>query len=504
MRRFRSLYLFIFIFFCLLFLGTVISHDVKAEALLGSEVITGKINITAASTSATATGAAVVAEIKPVVIYATYSGNSVIVGDKLDESKVTVQVLYSDDTIATLTTGFSLSETVISKKGANKIIVFYKGKQSDITVIGKEVSYISAYTERSSVSVGNGVDKNDLYVTAYYDDGTIDVIKDYEITGIPISKVGLQQITIMYHNKTCKVDIYGSEAKQVKSLFAEFMGDQQIAGSEIDRLKLSVMAVYTDSSTEKLTTYTLSKLAAATGEQIVTVTYQNISTTFKVNCIEKKAVSLTVKYSGKPVVVGQQLEKEDLEVTVEFNSGEKSIVTDYTMYSRTVSAIGANYLRVYYGEQQAEFIVEGIEEEEITFDYSYDFSVSRNKNKAQIKIALPTYFEQSRITGKNLKASKVKKVIRKLKGVEEYIPFTIKFEDEKDEEELPFDIRITIPKAYVLADTALYFTPNRKSIIAKLTAEVINDNTIQIRIKQAGTYLLVYTPTKEKTNDDDD
>ncbi len=457
-----------------------------------------------AKASSVTSGDAATTEIKIEYVFASYKGDPVVVGDKIDESKISLFVVYSDGTSGEVKSGYVLPDSTVKNVGENKLLVFYRGKQATISVIGKEVVSLSAYTSRQNVSLGNGIDESDLTVTAYYNDGSSEEVKDYKIAGNIAQKLGLQDVTIIYKNKICTVSIYGTEERTPVSLYAEFLGQEQVAGSKINKRDIVVMAIYSNSDTEKVTTYTLSDVPNQVGEQTVNVFYRNVKTTIKVKCIERVPISITAKYVGKPVVIGREADKKDIIVTATFNSGETADVTDYTMYSRTVSLVGDNFLRVHYGDQQAEFAVEGIEVEVVTFDYGTDFTVSRNSNKATGRIALPKNIDTTAITGKNLKESKVKRVVRKIKGVKEYIPFVIKFVDDKAEDELPLTMRIKVPDAYVLSDTILYFTPNRKSILAALNTEVVDMTTLQVTINYAGTYILAYVPSVEPVADEDD
>ena len=58
----------------------------------------------------------------------------------------------------------------------------------------------------------------------------------------------------------------------------------------------------------------------------------------------------------------------------------------------------------------------------------------------------------------------------------------------------PVTVRITVPKTMEAEYTDLYYTPNRKSIMGRMSKEVTKDGEVEVVLFKEGTYLIVYDP----------
>ena len=71
--------------------------------------------------------------------------------------------------------------------------------------------------------------------------------------------------------------------------------------------------------------------------------------------------------------------------------------------------------------------------------------------------------------------------------------FDFGFVDENDELELPLPVRITIPEEYDIEHTYLYYCPNQKSIMGRISRKILNNKTFECTLFKTGTYMLVYS-----------
>lgn len=431
-------------------------------------------------------------------ITANYNGTSLLVGQEIDRTKIEVTAYYSDGTSKVIE-DFGLSKTVVTIDGENQIVVVYGGKTATISVRGKKLESISAACERTTIMIGNGVDGNDVKVTAFYSDGTSEEVVDYVFSNNIARVVGSQTVKVNYSGKTAEFTIYGIKAPKLLSIHANYTGKGAVEGSRINRLDIQVVAVYEDSSTERITTYSLSpEVIVREGSNSVTVGYGGKTTTVSVLGMKKTVTELKAVYRGSAVVIGRNIQFKDIEATATFNDGSKSVVTDFTVSHPRVINVGKNTITIEYKGAKADIIVEGVEASDASFDNAAVFQIKNGSNVGSVAVALSGNVTKESVIGKTLKASKIKRVYRKLykvtpKGAN-YIAFTITFTDDEIEDEMPMTIRVTLPTSYVIKDTKVFYTSNRKTIAAELTAEQIGTNILECKIHHPGTYFLSYAP----------
>lgn len=163
----------------------------------------------------------------------------------------------------------------------------------------------------------------------------------------------------------------------------------------LDSLKtdLVVTAVYTDSTTETVTTYTLSGTLTA-GESTITVSYGGKTTTFKVNVTAPATlVSISAVYTQSGTVYDtDSLDslKSDLVVTATWSDSSTSTVAaaDYTL-SGTL-AEGTSTITVSYGGKTTTFTVTVTEDQSISWDYTMGLPEANGYTKDFTESGNPT------------------------------------------------------------------------------------------------------------------
>lgn len=423
-----------------------------------------------------------------------YAESSQVVGTTIDTDKLTVTAYYEDNS-SYVVTDYSLANNKILKAEENVFTVVYLGKVAQFSVFGKTVSSISAFYTGGEVTVGNSVDVRLVECMVSYSDGSMEKVTDFTVSGGVITKIGSNTVHIIYGGKQDTITVTGIAPKTVLSLTASYTGGSVTVGSAIDERDLTVIAVYTDASTETICNYTLSPATVTTvGTQTVVVSFRGKTTTFTVEGVSKTIASIAAVYNGSSVSIGNSVKKTDVEVTVTYNNGTTEKVTDFTLSGATIGYLGYHTVTVDYMGVTTQFTVLGVESGATDFSNQFSMKISNGKASATAAIALPSNVSNLSLTGKNVDAAQVKGVMRKADKNAVYIAFEISVTEDYDflEDHFPLTLQVTIPSQYKIGGCSIYYTPNRKSVIASMNTEVV-DGKLQCTIYKAGTYILAYS-----------
>lgn len=152
-----------------------------------------------------------------------------------------------------------------------------------------ELASISAvYTQSGTVYTTDSLDdlKSDLVVTATYTDSTTETVTTYTLSGTLTE--GTSVITVSYGGKTTTFNVTVTAPATLSSITAVYTQSGTVYDTDtLDSLKsdLVVTAVYSDSTTETVTNYTLSGTLTE-GTSTITVSYGGKTTTFSVTVTE--------------------------------------------------------------------------------------------------------------------------------------------------------------------------------------------------------------------------
>lgn len=433
----------------------------------------------------------------PSYIQATYNGSYGLVGEPIDRSKLTVKAVYSNG-VTVEVADYTLSTDMVERTGINVIIVTYQGRSTTFYITGKQVISIYAYYTGQVVSVGNAVDKNRIIVNAIYADGTTRSVQDYTLSGETITQVGQNTLYVEYGGKSASFIVIGSVPMELKELQVTYTGKEVMVGNKIDRTYIQVTALYTNGLSERIINYDLSPEApSVSGDNTIVVSYRSKAASFIVKGYQKEIQKLSAYYTGKGVGVGDSINKDDVKVTVFYTDGTAEDVKDFEIPTPGIFYQGAHVKTVHYKGYTAEFYVVGIQEQPTSYVNSLEFKVSNGIRNATCKIALPSSIEKGVIWGESVIKAKVSQVVPRAIRKSDFIAFEIGAEPD-GEDELPLEMRITVPAGYNAKDCVLYYTPNRKTIIAQMNTEVMTSNELVVTIYKTGTFLLTYEPEPEE------
>lgn len=430
---------------------------------------------------------------------ASYRGATLPVGAQIPKEDLLVTVVYEDGTAEDIR-DYTLSQTTITKEGINRIQAVYQGKTADIYITGKKASQLYVSYQGGAVSVGNSVGKDNLMVFAFFSDGSFEEVTDYQIGNSVITAVGEQRVYVIYDGLTAYTTVLGTAPKQVSSLVAYYNGPKVVLGNEVPEENLSVTAVYSDGTTERIYNYTLTpKTITDLGTNKVIVFFRGATAEISVEGVVKTLESITAKYSGEKVEVGEYVDAAEIEVTAHYNDGTTEKVEDFSLLSSRILLLGNNRVTVSYRDMRAEIVVQGIEKKEVSYANAASFTVKNLTRKASVQIALPKRLSRDTLTGKSLKPAKVAGVLGKLdEKVIDYIAFDVILADETQDDIFPLTMQIKLPSYYKADQTHLYYSSNRRTVIARMNAEYVKSGIMEVTIFHAGTYILAYQELPEE------
>lgn len=143
-------------------------------------------------------------------IYASYTGEPVIVGNAISKGKIEVQALYNDGTLKTIT-NFNISPSIVETEGENEIVVSYGETSTVIQVYGEE-RYITEMRARYTgpgVIVGKSVPKEEIEVIVTYNDGLDEELDSYELFGAEILFEGENIVLVYCDSFMEEITVYG-------------------------------------------------------------------------------------------------------------------------------------------------------------------------------------------------------------------------------------------------------------------------------------------------------
>ncbi len=225
----------------------------------------------------------------PSKIDAKYSGTDLVVGSRIDISKITIDVTNNDKSKQTITSGFTISPDTITQIGTNTITVTYGAYTDTINIKGTEMlpSSIIATYNGGSVIEGAVLERSSISLTAYYPNGTNKTVTDFELSVQTMNTVGVQAVIVKH--KGLESTIYVPvTARMVTDLSVVYNGGTPSQHSSLDREKIVVTATYNDGSTANISDYIINTTTVSkVGENIFTINYAGKRATLKIEAVAR-------------------------------------------------------------------------------------------------------------------------------------------------------------------------------------------------------------------------
>ncbi|MBR6537512.1 MAG: Ig domain-containing protein [Lachnospiraceae bacterium] len=435
-------------------------------------------------------GRAHAAEKELSAITAVYTGDTVLVGHSIDLEKLTVMGLYSDGSYVKLK-DYVLSSYTVTKKGDNTFSVFCEGVKGEFTVKGKSILRLHAYYSQGSVTIGEKLDREKLTVIVYYSDGTLDKPTDYELSYTLVDSLGPNEFEVSYENETATFTVTGKEERKPRSMFARYNGPAVIVGNAPKRDDFYVTVVFNDNTVERVTEFELTpSVIQKEGSNVVVVEYGELSSEVKIQGLAKTVVSIKAEYTGLPVVVGKAVASEDIKVTATFNDGTKDTVTNFTLSGSVIYKVGDNLITVFCNGKIARINVRGVEAEIIDYSAGVQELIREGTIYSRVKLAVGAKADESAILIDKVDKKLVEKAMHRLLQTDEYMAFEVSFEDPEMDVYLPMTMKVSVPAGFDREKFAVFYTPNRKTIMAEMNGEFLKDGYYEFKIFQPGTYII--------------
>lgn len=328
-------------------------------------------------------------------ISATYTGKSVIVGNKYNKDNVIVTAYYSDDTAkkkGVIVTPSSFDSQTVSSEGTNTFTATYidtansnASYSATFTVTGytqKNISSISASYGGSSVTVGQCFDRDSVTVTLNYSDGTTGTTTDFTLDSTLVQTEGNNSFTATVMDTdgtlfTATFNVVGvttsnNSGKSIASISAVYNGSKIRVGSQYSKDDVAVTINYSDGSTFSTSDFTLNSTSVTVaGDNTFTAMVTDSSgTTFSAyftvpGWLLTNVAYIDASYSGPTILLGNTYDLSNVTVTIHFADGSSDMTTtDFTVNSTTVTSSGDNTFTAYVtdsnGSQWADdFVVRG-------------------------------------------------------------------------------------------------------------------------------------------------
>jgi len=358
---------------------------------------------------------------------------------------------------------------------------------------------IEAIYTGSEVVVGDQVDKQKIVVTGTFYDGlvyTTDNITGFKIINPTVYTVGDNEIRVFYGSYMATVTVPGREQLKIVSITAVYTGDDIIVSNKINKSDVKVFAQYNwpEKDQDQITGFTLSPATIeAVGINKITVQYGNLTpVTILVNGIEKEITKVEMRYIGDVVYVGTYVDKTDFEVIATYNDGSQSNIDNFTITGNLINNEGINYVVLNYKNFTERLEVQGVAKPSSKWknvpggSYSGDSStivtllVSRDKRAQTISIGYVPWQE-------------IDACVNRVFYTNNYLGFEITYTDPDAIFEFPIPCRVRRPEEFNAENFAIYYSPNKKTIMARVNGEYLDANKeyYVFDMEEPGTYIMV-------------
>lgn len=437
-------------------------------------------------------------------ITAVYLGDSVEVGKSIDSTKLYVTAYYVTNgrvTSETVKSGYTVTPSVVSSTGQNTLVVYYQGYSSTITVQGKRPVSLDAVYNGTEVTVGNDFSEGNLKVTVVYSDGTTADVKDYVLPSKRVTAAGDNYFVVTYSGLSASFTVPGKDVLAVEQLIAYYYGEDVIVGNIIDKTKISVYAVYNDGTMEEVKQFNLTpSTVMREGENTVVVSYGGCSADILVYGLEKEVVSFTAEYIGAGVILGETVDVNEVRVMATYNDGTVERTMAFQLSGSLITMEGENVVLVYCGGMIEQILVPGVKG--FTIDFTNQISTvvfSEDRSYSTVTLALDKSLEKNKFFLTQIDPLFVKQAVRRVVNTQDYIAFTVTYDDDEMVRYFPMAMRVTRPADYEADQFAVYYTPNQQTIMAKLNGAYIDEaeTTYQFLIYEPGTYIIVHEESNQ-------
>ena len=288
--------------------------------------------------------------------------NEYLEGDEFDASGMVVTAHYNNDT-SEVVTDYGIGG-YDSAPGAKIITVTYGGKTAtfEVTVRAKTLTEIRVTKQpaKRTYLEGDAFDSAGMEITAYYDNGTSEVVTDYGISGYD-STPGVKRLTVTYGGKTAALEVT-VRGKALVSIAVTKNPDQMtyVEGTALDTTGMELTLVFDNGTKEVLATgWTETYDFSQPGRQEVRIDCRGKTTTLTVMVLSKTLTGIAVSRLPNKLtyIEGNAFSAAGMEVTAYYDNNTSEIVTDRVTIQGYDSAPGIKTMAISYQGKEASFTV---------------------------------------------------------------------------------------------------------------------------------------------------
>jgi hypothetical protein len=257
-------------------------------------------------------------------------------------------------------------KAVAVKDGMNDSAVL----EAAYTVLGEATLTgitITTQPTKTQYAVGDAaLDLDGLEVTANYSNNTTQEIgiDALDVSGFDSSTAGSKTITVTYGGKSAYFTVMINPAgKTLNYIYVWPMKNYYVSGEAIDVTTLSVMAYYSDSTSDAVSigAENISGFDSSTaGEKTVTVSYGGKTATFTVTVRMIESIVITSPPAQFAYAIGETLDLTGLVIRVTYTTGsteQLSNINGLSISGFDSSTAGSKTITVTYGGKSAAFTV---------------------------------------------------------------------------------------------------------------------------------------------------
>ncbi|MCR5836955.1 MAG: bacterial Ig-like domain-containing protein [Lachnospiraceae bacterium] len=219
----------------------------------------------------------------------------------------------------------------------------------EITQLPNKVTYVE----------GQPLDVSGMVVTANYNNGNTNNIIDYEVSGYEAT-IGTHTVTVSYNGFETSFDVMVEEGRAI-ALSITSLPDktQYVDGQSLDTQGLIVSAIYSDGFSKQIDNYSISEMLPGIGSQNINISYQDVSTYFTINVVQKQLQSIEVTHlpNKTTYIELENFSDEGLIISGVYNDGSKVQIEKYTLTGNSTNTVGEKIVTVIYSGKSTTFAI---------------------------------------------------------------------------------------------------------------------------------------------------
>ena len=289
------------------------------------------------------------------------------VGDVVNAEGLSLSVTYSDGSTGIIAGGFSCSPKIFTEAGKQTVTVTHLGASCTFDVVVEEVYMtdveIVTLPEKLEYFEKETLDTTGLSIRVTYNNGKEKIITDgFTCSPAELNTPGKQTVTVSYNGMSCTFDV---TVKAVLPTEIEILTQPEkleyYVGDTLDTTGLSARVLFNNGVEEIFTdglVCTPMKLDSK-GEQVITVSYGEVSDTFEVWVTPGALVGLKIKSLPNKLSYYYEdtLDLDGLELVAVYENGTMDVTEEFTVTPTELNTRGEQTVTINYKDFSASFKV---------------------------------------------------------------------------------------------------------------------------------------------------